>query len=302
MRVQCPPIVSSTLIKKVEKQRELRTRQTRVSESNQKNFYLLREFLFCSQCGSRYSGRHFPKQYRSIYYCPRIERNFINEHTGKSQKCLNRRYLKIQETDKLVWDTVVDVMSKSHQFKEEVKKQVLGEQQSLESQKEDIKKLKSKLKKVQTEINDVNESIVTLETDTILKRRSPVELQKILTNVEGVRHKLESDKEDVEQQISSLENRSKWVNWIGEFGDKINKMSEFTPEEKYQFLKGVIDRIYVKTLDKQRHELKLDFVVPYVNDSMVQKEVKGKKKGYTVKKGKNNLVVPLDSLKKSVNI
>jgi len=300
MRVQCEPIISSTLIRKVQKQQEIRTRQTRVSESNQKNFYLLRDFLFCSQCGARYSGRHFPKQYRSIYYCPRIERNFINEKTGKEQKCLNRRYLKIEETDKLVWNSVVDVMSKSHQFKEEVKKQVLGEG-SLDSQNDELKKLRSKLKKVQTEINDVNNSIITLETDVILKRRNPVELQKILSNVEGVRQKLESDKEEIEQSINSLESRTKWVNWIGEFGDRINKMSDFSPEEKHQFLKGIIDKIYVKTLDKQRHELKINFVVPYVGDSLIPKDPKNKRKGYAVKKGKDNLLVPLDSLKKSLN-
>jgi hypothetical protein len=300
VRVECSPIVSSSLIRKAKIERESRTRQTRVSESNQKNFYLLRDFLFCSQCGARYSARHFPKQYRSVYYCPRIERNFINDKTGKEQKCLNRRYLKIEETDKLIWDSVVDVLSKSHQFKEEIKQQVLGEN-SLESQNDDLKKLRNKLKKVLTEISDVNNSIITLETDVILKRRNPIELKKILENVESARHKLESDKEELEQSIFAIQNRTKWVNWIGEFGDRINKMSEFTPQEKYQFLRGIIEKIQVKTIDSQQHELKIDFLVPYVEDSLALNNSKNKQKRYTVKKGKGSLVVPLETLKKSVN-
>ncbi len=297
LRVQCPSILSSSLINKVEKEKKSRTRQTRVSESNQKHFYLLREFLFCGQCGSRYSGRHFPKQYRSVYYCPRIERNYVNETTEKVQKCLNRRYLKIDETDKLIWETIVDVLSKSHQFKEEIKRQVLGEQ-SLDSQNEEIRKLKVKLKKVQTEISDVSNSIVNLETDTILKRRNSIELDKILKNVEGVRQKLESDKEELEQKIQSFETRSKWVDWISDFGNRINKMSDFDIQEKYRFLKGVLDRIEVKTVDTQKHELKLFFTVPYVNDSL-EKSSKNGLKSYVVREGKKELFLPIDISKKS---
>jgi hypothetical protein len=297
VRVECPPIITNTLIRQVQSVKESRTRQTRVTESNLKTFYLLREFLFCSECGSRYSGRTFPKQYRSIYYCPRIERNFVNEGNNKHQKCSNRRYLKIEETDNLVWNTVVDVISKSHLFKEEIKKQVLGEH-SLSSQKEELKKLKSRQKKIQTEINDVNNSIINLETDVILKRRNSNELQVILKNVEEVRQSLESDKEELDRKISSIENRTKWVDWISDFGERINKMSEFTKEERFRFLKGILERIQVKTLDTQSHELKFHFLVPYVNDSFIFKDNDNKKKSYTIKNGKKELIVPLDSSKK----
>jgi site-specific DNA recombinase len=297
VRVECPPIITNSLIRKVQTVKESRTRQTRVSESNLKTFYLLREFLFCSECGSRYSGRTFPKQYRSIYYCPRMERKFVNEGNDKNTKCPNRRYLKIEETDKLVWDTVIEVISNSHLFKEEIKKQVLG-QHSLSSQKDELVKLKSKHKKIQTEINDVNTSIVNLETDVILKRRNSSELQTILKNVEGIRQKLESDKEELERKISSIMNRTKWVDWISEFGERINKMSEFTIEEKYKFLKGVLERIQVKTLDTQSHELKVHFLIPYVKDSVMFKDSKDKKKGYIVKNGKKEVTIPLYSSKK----
>lgn len=299
IRVTCPRILSTTLIRQVEKERDGRTRQTRVSESNQSHFYLLRDFLFCSQCGSRYSGRHYPKQYRSVYYCPRIERNYVNESTGKTKKCGNRRYLKIDETDKLVWDTVVEVLSSSHLFKDEVRKQVLGAGSTAESQKEDLRKLKSRLKKVETEIRDVTHSIVNLETDQILKRRNSTELAKILENVESVRKKLESDREALLQEIYSIENSTSWVDWIGEFGSRINKLGEFTAEDKHKFLKGLIDRISVKTIDKQQHELVINFRLPYVDDDLIYKDKKDKRKGYTVKEGSRTIGVPLDMSKKS---
>jgi len=298
IRVECPSILPSSLVHQVNLIKQSRTRQTRISESNQKNFYLLREFLFCSECDSRYSGRIFPTQYRSVYYCPRNERNYVNEQTGKSQKCLNRRYLKIEETDKLIWNSVVEVMSNSHLFKEEVKNQVLGTNQSYESQKDEIKKTKSKLKKIETEIRDVTNSIVNLETDQILKKRSSTEVRSILENVEKVRQKLESDRDSLNQQIYSLENRTSWIDWINEFGKRINKMSDFSTEEKSKFLKGVVEKIVVHTVDKQEHSLKINFRLPYVGDTLVRNTSKTTSSKFKVKKGKIGLNVQLQTSKK----
>lgn len=299
-RVTSPTLLSSTLIRQVEQEKKNRTRQKRVTESNLTHFYLLRDFLICSECNSRYSGRYFPKQYRSVYYCPRIERNYVNEHMGTVQKCDNRRYLKIEETDKLIWETVVEVLSKSHIFKEEIRSQVFGSSKSYDDHQDELKNLRRKLKRLETEIKDVTTSIVNLETDRILKRRNSNELKSIIENVESVRLDLESQKENVKQEIYSIENRSTWINWIGEFGNRINEMSDFSEEEKNKFLKGVINKILVKTKDTQTHELLINFKVPYVKDSLVYKDVKNKKKGYTVKNGKKDLKLPLNPSKKSL--
>jgi DNA invertase Pin-like site-specific DNA recombinase len=297
-RVNSPSIIPSTLIRQVEQEKKNRTRQTRVSESNLSQFYLLREFLFCTQCGSRYSGRYYPKQYRSVYYCPRMERNYVNESTGKPVKCENRRYLKIEETDKLVWETVVNVLSKSHIFKEEIRSQVFGSSSSYENHQEELKNLKRKLKKIDTEVKDVTNSIVNLETDRILKRRNSNEIKSIIENIESVRLELESQRENLKQEIYSIENKSTWIDWIEEFGSRINEISEFTSLEKNKFLKGVINKILVTTKDIQTHELELIFKIPYVKDSLVYKDKENKKLGYDLRNGKRNLTLPLNTSKK----
>jgi DNA invertase Pin-like site-specific DNA recombinase len=296
--VECPPILSSTLILQVEKERASRTRQTRVSESNLTHFYLLRDFLFCEQCGSRYSGRFFPKQYRSIYYCPRLERNFVNESTDREKKCDNRRYLKIEETDKLVWDTVVEVLERSHHFKEEIRTQVFGASSTHSNKQEELKTLKRKLKKLDTAYVDATATVVNLETDGLLKRRNALEVSNIMKNVETYRMEIHSERETLRQQIYSIENQTRWVDWMSKFGDRINQMSDFTPEEKKNFLRGVIDRIGVTTLDKQTHELHLRFRIPYVNDSLVWKSRADKAKGYTIKNGVSDISVEIDTGKK----
>lgn len=299
MRVDCPAIISNSLIKKVSVERESRTRQTRVSESNQTHFYLLRDFLRCGQCGSRYSGRFYPSQYRSVYYCPRIERNYVNESTGKSVKCSNRRYLKIEATDSLVWDTVVEILSKSHLFKEELRKQVLGGSDTHMNQQQELIKLKRKTKKLELEIADTTNSIVNLETDQILKRRNISELSRIIKNVEKARIDLESERDDLYEKIHSIENQTKWVDWVSKFGDRINRMTEFSPEEKHSFLMGVVERITVQTLDTQTHKLDFRFKIPYVNDKLIWKNKSDKSKGYTLRNGESEISVEIDSPKKN---
>ena len=300
IRVQSPAILSPTLFKDAYDQRKKRTRQTRSGESNMKHFYLLRDYLRCGQCGSRYSGRHYERQKRSIYYCPRIERNYVNENTKKVKKCVNRRYLKIEETDKLIWNTVIDILTKSNLFKEEVKSQSMIGNTTHNDKKDDIRKLSRKLKEVDRDIGEVSSTIVNLETDRILKRRDSTELSQILTNVETYRVELESEREIVKDKLYHLESKKQWVDWISKFSDRIDKMSDFSPEEKHEFLDGVIDNIQVSTLDTRTHEVIIKFKIPYVEDSIKWNDKSNKSKGYTVKDGGFEIGVEIDTSKKFV--
>jgi DNA invertase Pin-like site-specific DNA recombinase len=302
IRVECPQILPSSLIQEVATAKLGRTRQTRVKESNQQSFFLLREFLFCTQCDSRYSGRIFPSQYKSVYYCPRMERNYVNEKRTTEKKCDNRRYLKIDATDSLVWDTVVEVLSKSHLFKEEVKRQVFGDTKSEALQREHVKELKRKHRKIQLEIKEVTTTLVNIETDRFLKRRNPDELARIIQNVESERQRLEAMRDELSNEVHILESQTKWVTWVAKFGERIEKMGDFTLTEKQLFLRGVIDKISVSTLDKQRHELSLHFKIPYVNDQLIWKDERYKSKGYTLVEGVSEVSIDIDSSKKSPSL
>ena len=119
-----------------------------------------------------------------------------------------------------------------------------------------------------------------------------------MENVEKVRQKLERDRESISQQIYSLENRVSWIDWISEFGKRITEMSVFSEEEKSKFLKGVIQKIEVQTIDKQKHELKINFRLPYVGDSLVQNKDQKSLAKFKVKNGRTGLKVPLESSKK----
>jgi len=298
VRCSCPQIVPSSLITQCIDEKERRSRQTRVSESNLHNFYFLRGFLFCKACGSRMSGRKYPKQYRSIYYCPRMERNYVNGKGEKSEPCGNRRYLKIEETDSLVWDVVLEVLAKSHHFKEQVKRQVFDSSATYESSKEELKTLKRSQVRLKRDIEDATNTIVNLETDKLLKKRSSKELSGILAGVEEHRLRLAAKGEEVAAQIRGIETRTKWVDWLSKFGEKLNELSSLTMLERQNFLKGVITKIEVDTLSKQEHQLTLHFLLPYVDDQLVRKSDKSGRKSLQVSGGNHLLTVGVDSSKK----
>jgi len=75
-------------------------------------------------------------------------------------------------------------------------------------------------------------------------------------------------------------------------------MAEFAVQERHEFLKGVIDHIVVKTLDKQSHELVIRFKIPYVNDQLVWRNPNRKSLGYDLKDGDFGISVDIDTKKK----
>jgi DNA invertase Pin-like site-specific DNA recombinase len=297
IRCECPAILSPSLVKEATRVKDLRSKR-RVRESNQKHFYLLRDFLVCDHCGGRFSGRIFERQKRSVYYCPRKERNFVNQGTGKEVKCDNSRYLKIAPTDDLIWKTVVGVLSESAFFKESFKKNVLAEKGSFKDRAVEVARLKRQVKKLDAEIHQVADSLSSIETDGLLKRRTPEEIAKIVTNVEKHRVGLRAQKEEAQARIDSFGKRLKWINWMTEFGDRMDKMEEFTPKERHDLLGHVVENIKVRTLGTHSHRLTIKFNLPYYRDSFRWIDRNDRSKGYEIKPGKDQVEVTVDDAKK----
>lgn len=300
IHVDCPPIVPSQLYLDVKNIREKRSYKKRRSESRQKHFYMLKDFLVCHECGCHYSGRHFPKQYRSVYYCPRKERNFVNKHTDREMKCQNKRYLKIQETDELVWNTVTDILSNSHLFKEEIKRESLGQSLFHKDKNKKIQDLQKDIKTIRIDIKNIREAIVKIQTDMILNQpehHNPGDLIKSLNQ-----RLLESraTEETIQTEIHALESEKNWIDWVSEFSNRIDDMSSFTPQEKHRFLQGVLEQVVVKTLDKQTHELHITLKTPYVNDKLIWNDDKKKSKGYALVNGDSKVHVDIDTKKKHI--
>lgn len=304
VRCECDPIISIDLFNQSNELKQIRGSR-RVKEGHQKRFYLLRDFLICGECGCRMGAKTQKDSSRSVYYCPRKERNYVNEHSEHHKKCTNNRYLKINLTDELVWNTVVDVLSNSKQFKEEIKGGVLGEQVTYKSQKGDIEKLKKSLKKLDSDIRDTQnlKKSTSLQFEVLNVQKFSDESQKlgqerILENIGEHLRQLETKKYELNKIIHDLESKMDWVDWVSEFKKNLKKLSESTEEEKHSLLTKIVESITVQTVDKQTHKLVIEFKLPYIDDELIWNNPTNKSLGYTITNGKRTKELELFDEKK----
>ncbi len=297
IRVECEALVPLSLYSDVIKEREKRSK-VRVNESNLKRFYLLREFLVCKHCGAYFSAKTQSDSHRSVYYCPRKERNFVNEDTHRHKECGNSRYMKINQTDDLVWNVVTDVLKNSTHFKEKVKREVFSEQPMFNQQKGEILKLKKTLKKYEAESKDLKVTLVNVHTDKLLKKTDKEDVDKVIENIEKYRIELDGKIEDTKSRIIQYETKKKWVDWVAEFGNKVEKFGDFSDEDKKKLLSNIVEKIEVETVDKQAHKLLIHFHLPYVDDSFEWINKAKKSLGYKINDGKKVKEIRLVTLKK----
>jgi len=304
LRVVCPRLLDSSLIKNVRDLRESRSYKRvgskRTKTSNQKYTYLLTGLLVCGHCGSLYGG-NYKKTQTSYYSCLQKTNKFKTKFTDKYVVCSSNRNVRIDKTDEIVWNTVVDVISKSNLFRETVKTELLGESSYKKSSTE-IKKLKNRQKKLKKELDDVTESIVNFESSVLIGKRDKIEIEKIVKNLEKHRLKLEADIEEISLSLLDDQRQKNWVDWVKEFGSRIDKLNspDLSVEDKKKFLEGVIDRILVTNNDVREHELKIEFRLPYVGDKLEYKDPKNKSKGYSIKKGHKSKKLLVNLLKKTI--
>lgn len=303
LRIVCPPLLDPTLIKSV---RDLRERRSygkvgnrRTKTSNQKYSYLLTGLLVCGHCGSLYGGNH-KKTQTSYYSCLQKTHKFKTKYTDKYVVCGSNRNIRIDKTDEVVWNAVVDVISKSHIFKETIKIELLGKNSYKKSSSE-IKKLENRQKKLKKEIDDVTDSIVNSESLVLIGKRDKVEVQKIVKNLEKHRLNLESEIEEISQSLIDDQQQRRWVDWVKEFGNRIDRLSDpdFEIEDRKKFLEGVVNRVVVKDLDVREHELKIEFRLPYVGDRLKYNDPSKKSDGYSIRNGRKTKTLVSNLLKKT---
>ncbi len=129
-----------------------------------------------------------------------------------------------------------------------------------------------------------------------------VEVERIVKNLEKHRLKLETEIEEISRLLLENQQQRRWVDWVKEFGNRIDKLKDpdFTIEDRKKFLEGVVNKIVVTNKDVRKHELKIEFRLPYVGDKFGYNDPSNKSKRYTIKKGRKTKKMVLDFLKKTI--
>ncbi len=296
VRVDCPRILSSTLWQKVEATKK-RYKERRSIENPQKHFYMLTGVIRCGHCGNLMSGETRTKVGKQVYYCPKKLRDWVKTKIADSDKwkrgrvCEMTRSLNLPETDDIVWNAVLDVMSKSVILKEQVKSKTFEQFGKARLDEEQTTAAKLKIKNLQKQVTKLSEALAMVETNRILERVSSEQYPLIKANITDEKIALEAEIEQIQEEIEGVARHKKWVDWVGAFKDQINNQKKFTPEQKKMFLEGLLTGIDVRLVDPKTHELTINFQLPIVNDSMEYLNKDKKSGSYVVHEGAKSLIV-----------
>ena len=276
--------------------------------NNIKHETLLKDFLECSHCGSRFGQRINKSKYYNHYYC-RGNEIYRRRNVSPEKICVrdggNVRSINIEDSDRLVWDTIMGVLFESHLFKEVFKRSTLDPiyEKNAAVGKSGIKeknRIKRKIESIKGEVNELDNLIQDRLIDELLSKGIQNKYKNISLKIEERKTTLESKIEGLENDLYSVQKESNWVNWVRKFGNRIEdlKSGNITLEKRKSFLEGVIRSVKVTTVDSKTHRLELVFTSPYVGDHLEWTDPDNMGLGYSVIDGSNRLIVSMDSSSK----
>ena len=296
IKVDSPRILSTELWSKVKETRDFYT--ARRSDNGVKHFYMLKRVLRCGHCGTWLSGIYSGEQSKNHYYCPKKERMWTKNPINQEDKwergrvCTMTRSLNIHDTDELVWNTVVDVLSRSKIVRERIKVEVLGDGlASSLSYELELNAAKAKLKKMKKYLLGLSDALIKVETERLLQQLSPKQYPIVKSNITDEKVKTEAEIEQIENEIDGANRQKKWVDWVVKFQSKIDDYKKFSPEQKKDFLSGLVTVIDVYMIDTQTHWLDVEFKIPLVNDELVFVDPVKRSGGSKVVPGVNSLII-----------
>ena len=292
----CPPIVDETVWNQVQQRREQIF--ARKGQNNRtKRFYLLRNLMFCGECGSQMSGRIHELRNERVYFCPKKTRNWKNGVIPADQKwkrgkvgehgCSMVRSLNIPITDKFVWDLVIDTVSNSSILKEGFKDEILKSKFAGDEETErELRNQKTKTTRLMKDLKHIQSSIADVETNNLLQRYDEEVYSKIKSNLDA---ELKSKKDDIEQtriRTKELGNQKRWLDWVEKYADRVGAVEDFTEQDRKEYLEGVLEKIEVR-LDTETndHLLNIVFKMGLVGDGIECENTQDKSAGYRVLEG-----------------
>ena len=301
VKVGCPSILSPKLVKLVRDRLD-----KRVKTSNYvKTPTLLKSLFECVHCGSGFGQRINKSQYYNHYYCMGNGQRFKKEGKSSPKVCVRSdggrvRSLNIEDTDKVVWESVIEVLSESHLFKENFKSKSFSDQTTFSDFRNEQKNLKNQIKKREKDLDKLNKSIDMSVIDSLIEDDLIESHRNFLKSVEDKKNELRIEIGELKDRLFNSEKTQKWVDWRKEFDDDIGRLkgSDLTVKEKSDFLNSTIKKISVTTVDNQKHSLEIEFLLPYVTDQLVWNDPNKKSKGYEIVEGEHQLLLSVDSTDK----
>lgn len=292
VEVKCPVLVDEVTWNSINLARKRKASRKDQQNATVKNFYLLRDFMVCGHCGRKMAGRIKPSKSEHMYYCPNKERAWAKNgesktHYQRGTGCGFERAMNIQITDKLVFDTVVQLHKDSSILKDELRKRIFAEKGIKQiSSEAEMKGYEKQHRILQRELSNLQESIGHLEANRILKRMDDKAFKSAMDRLNQQADLYKTDITNLRLKLRGEAEKKEWVNWVDLFGKEIIEKAKLTDKQRQLYLQGLIERIECRFLPKTRdHELEIHFKHPIIGDGIKYKDPKVKAKGYTLLEG-----------------
>ncbi len=297
VRVECPRILSTDLWSRVKATREQHM-ERRGSLNPTRHFYMLKHILRCGHCGTWLSGLFHKQQSKNHYYCPKKEREWVKRPPEQEEKwkrgrvCQMTRSLVIDATDELVWNSVIDAVSKSTLMREEVRKKVLTARKNIQlSDAKATKDQAAKIKTLKKIIAKLEDNIIDLESDRLMGKITLAQYPKIKERITVEKLQAEAEIEKLEGQIIESQDIKQWSNWVKTFRQQMESYRKFKPEQRKEILQQLLTTVDVHLVDDRTHWLEINFKVPLVGDALEYHDPSQKTLGYSLKEGVTSLMV-----------
>ncbi len=292
VEVNCPAIIDEVTWNSINLARKRKASRKDQQNATVKNFYLLRDFMVCGHCGRKMAGRIKPSKSEYMYYCPNKERAWAKDgesktHYQRGTGCGFERAMNIQITDKLVFDTVVQLHKASSILKDEVRKRIFAEKGIKQiSSEAEMKSYEKQHRILQRELSNLQESIGHLEANRILKRMDDKAFKSAMDRLNQQADLYKTDITNLRLKLRGEAEKKEWVDSVDLFGEEIKEKAKLTDEQRQLYLQGLIEKIECRFLPKTRdHELEIHFKHPIVGDGIKYKDPKVKAKGYKLLEG-----------------
>lgn len=258
---------------------------------------LLKGLLVCPTCNLKL-GHRFKKN--NHYYGKCSETNW--RRVGKKinvKSCPIKKSPRMEELDKKVFDTVLNVIKDSSKIMEEYKLKNLNpkfeNEKKIKVQKETLER---KIRSKKLEIKKVEEQEVQVEFDIRLGNISESKGEKLNQKFKEHIKVLNQELEDLQNKLLPLTNSEGWIDWVDRMSLELEKIKNYSLEKKREFLKDILNEIKVQYVEStQSHRIEIKFSLPLVGDSIlygIEKDEWGFKT-YELKDGFTTFETKLDS-------
>ena len=269
--VKVPKIVDDKTFKIVQS-RISEINELRIRNNNIKNQSLLSGLLKCDKCKLQLSNRYRESIGLGNHYYGRCTEHQwrTNEKKITKNECSIQRSLRIEETDELILNTLIDLIKKSKQIREEYRTELLNQKET-EFKKSTLKSntLRKKIKGREKLIQPLENKIALTEVQIVTKEISKSLGEKIIILSKGEIYKITDSLEELKNQLSVLNDGSKWIDWIDKMsknvGDIRNKSKDYQRKWIRKFIRSILVEFNTET---KTHKLSVNFTAGLVDDSI----------------------------------